>query len=224
MSSILRALKKLDEEALHPEDHTGEQKIKMKEMVNRRTGTPMLLKRLFFILPALLLLTTAVLIIMKSNRHHSIDKKPPADASQKPLRAGLTPLSQSPSTKKKEPPDQTTPPVITSKQSQPAAVSVFSEIEKSLRSTKEEKHVQPATGKRITEKTAAQKGVEEINNSGFILNGIIWSDNPAMRVALINDQYLREGESINGVSVIEIKQKAVTLQRGQEKWTISMKK
>jgi len=202
LSSILRALRKLDEETLHPEDHTGDRKIKMKRMINRRARTPMLIKRLLFISLALLLLSTAVLIIVKSSRNPSISSEESAE----------------------EPPVETTPPAITSEQSRPAEISVFSEKGRQTRSGKEADRVQPATGKRITQKTAVQSKMEKNNETGFILNGIIWSDNPAMRVALINGQYLKEGDSIDGVSVIEIKEKAVTLQRGQEKWTIRLEK
>ncbi|MCK5057586.1 MAG: hypothetical protein KAT34_13070 [Candidatus Aminicenantes bacterium] len=219
MSSILKALKKLDEETLYREDHTGEQKIKMRQMINRRSGTPRVINRLLFISLALLLLSTITLIIMNSNRKPSISSEQPAVASHKPL-LGSPPKRAI----KKESPKEETPPAVISEQSQPAAIPAFSGIGRRPRSTREAERVQSTTVKRITKKTADQRELEKNNDTGFILNGIIWLDKPGMRVALINDRYLKEGDSINGVTVIEIKKNAVTLQRGKEKWTIRIEK
>jgi hypothetical protein len=44
------------------------------------------------------------------------------------------------------------------------------------------------------------------------------------RIALINNRYLKEGDKINGVSIIQIGKKSVTLESGEEKWTIRLQK
>jgi hypothetical protein len=55
-------------------------------------------------------------------------------------------------------------------------------------------------------------------------SGVLWSDKPERRVALINDRYLKEGDEIDGVTVVKIEKLAITLQRGAEKWTLQLKK
>ena len=57
MSSILRALKKLDEDSMSREPGTGEQKqkIKMRQVVTRRTRSPRVTNRILFIVLAVLL-------------------------------------------------------------------------------------------------------------------------------------------------------------------------
>lgn len=224
MSSILRALKKLDEEALYGEGHTGEQKIKMKRMINRRTGTPMVIKRILFIVSVVLPVGTAVLVIMTANPKRIVSpKEPAAHSPQIPGRSLAQSVNPLP-TKKKQSPGEAAPPAMSPGGSQPAAEPINPERERPSRSANTIERLQPDTGKNITEKPAIQKNVGKNNNTGFILNGIIWSDNPAMRVALINGQYLKEGDSIDGAAVVEIKQKTVTLKRGEKKWTITIEK
>lgn len=190
MSSILRALKKLDEDSMSPEGQTN---VKMRRMVNRRAGAPRVINLLSISL-AILLLAAAAVIVMKSDWKQPVTKK----QGTSPKKTALTPLPQQPARStilkkelKKEPPGEPAAPVITVEPSGPSAIPA---------SPGSDRHPE------------------------FILNGILWSHIPGRRVALINNHYLKEGDDINGVSVIRIEKKAVTLQSGAEKWTIKLKK
>lgn len=188
MSSILRALKKLDEEAMSRESQTGELKIKMSRMVNRGAKASRVINRSLSISLVLLLLVIAGWIILNSN------VKPPAPVPEK---QGEKPL-QAPAVKM-ESPKESIPPAITTEPSKPSIEPEFSENHQEVL-------------------------VKETKHPEFILNGILWSDIPDRRVALINNRYLKEGDRIKGVSVIRIREKAVTLQAGEEKWTLRLKK
>jgi hypothetical protein len=190
LSSILRALKKLDEEAMSRESQPGEPKIKMSRMVNRGAKTSRVINRSLSISLVLLLLVIAGWMIINSNL------KPPVPEKQgnSPKRQLLTKKPAQAPLVKRESPKESIPPAITTEPSKPLIGPEFSVLEK------ETKHPE------------------------FILNGILWSHIPGRRVALINNRYFKEGDKIKGVSVIQIREKAVTLQAGEEKWTIRLKK
>jgi hypothetical protein len=86
----------------------------------------------------------------------------------------------------------------------------------------------PAADRTSADKTNATGApgelVKETGHPELIFNGVLWSDNPARRVALINDRYLKEGDSIDGVLVVKIGKDAVTLQFGEATWTLTVKK
>lgn len=185
MSSILRALKKLDEEAMSREGQAGEPKIKMSRMVNRRAKASRVINRFLSLSLILLLLVIAGWMIINSNV-----KPPPPVPEKEPAQAPAV---------KMESPKESTPPAITTEPSKPSIEPEFSGNHQKVL-------------------------VKETKHPKFILNGILWSDIPGRRVALINNRYLKEGDKIKGASVIQIQEKAVTLQTGEEKWTIRLKK
>ena len=188
MSSILRALKKLDEEAMSGEGQAGEPKIKMSRMVNRGAGASRVVNRFLSISLALLLLVIAGWMIINSN----VKPPPPVTEKQaeKPPQAPVV---------KEESPGESIPPATTIEPSRFSTGPEFSE-------------------------NRQEELVKETKRPEFTLNGILWSRIPDRRVALINNRYLKEGDSINGVSIIRISEKAVTLQSGEEKWTLMLKK
>lgn len=194
MSSILRALKKLEEDSMPQERQTSVQKTEMRKMVNRRAKAPWLISRLRSILLAFLLLSITGWIITNLNWKHSKTTKQSHD-------------SVNASTLKKESLKESILPAITGEQSEPSKEPPFS---------KRGWHPQPKSAQH-------QQPWREDERPEFILNGVLWSAIPGKRVALINDRYLKEGENIKGVSIIQIGKKAVILQSGEEKWTIRLK-
>ena len=209
------------------EGQTDDQKIKMRQMVIRRAKAPRVITRFFSILLTVLLLGTALLIIMKSNGKHSITLTKKQDTS--PKKRPLTPLTQnSPTLKeefKKESSKGSIPPAIIVRQSKPSKKSASSQDERRPQSRPVQVPIQTTTGKTIAQQKIHKKELlKENKHPEFTLTGILWSDIPGKRVALINNRYLREGDEINGVSVTRIKRKEVTLQSGQEKWVIRVKK
>ena len=224
MSSILRALKKLDEDSISQDRETGKLKIKMRQMVNRRARTPWVINRLLPLFLVLLLLGTAGWIIISSTWKHSPTKKQtqasvrprvssPTDTS--PKRLPLTSLPKEAPPLKKVSPKESILPAI-GEQSKPSTDPAFS---------KSGRHAQPKRASDIV-KAAGMKtnDGEKTGHPEFILNGILWSHIPVKRLALINGRYLKEGDVTNGVSVIRIGKKSVILESGEEEWTVRLQK
>jgi len=234
LSSILKALKKLDEDSMSREPGTSEQKqeIKMKQMVTRRTRAPRLTNRILFIVLVVFLVGVAALILMNaitSNKKPLVTKKQD-DISKK---SALTHLPQQPPTLKKdlqkETPGESKPPAAGGAQLKPSttATSPVSEQPAQPDTSRAAQAIQPSAGQMLTNQTTSQEQLIKqtgIEPPGLILNGVLWSDNPERRVALINDHYLKEGDVFEGVSVVKIERKAVILKTGEKKWTLSVKK
>jgi cytoskeletal protein RodZ len=232
LSSILRALKKLDEDSMTREPETGEQKqkIKMRQMVNRRTRSPRVTNRVLSIVLAVLLVGAAAWVLinsMNSNKEPPMTKKQD-DSSKKPALTHLT--QQAPTLKKelkKESPGELKPPAASDEQLKPSTNPAFPGSAPPVQSdtSRVEGPVQPAAGQKLANKTNDREElIKQTGHPEFILKGVLWSDNPDRRVALINDRYLKEGDVIDGVSVVKIERKAVILQSGEKKWTLSVKK
>ena len=232
MSSILKALKKLDEDSMSREPGTNEQKqeIKMKQMVTRRTRAPRVTNRIFFIVLVVLLVGVAALIFMSSitsNKKPMMAKKQD-EISKKPV---LTHLPQhAPAVKKelkKEPPRESKPPAASGEQLKPLTTVTFPISGKPVQpdTSRAAETIQPSADQKLANQTNNQEQlIEQTGSPGLILNGVLWSDNPERRVALINDRYLKEGDVFEGISVVKIERKAVILQLGEKKWTLSVKK
>ena len=190
MSSILRALKKLDEDSLPQERETSSQKIKMRQMVNRRAKTPRVINRLLPPLLVLLLLSTAGWIIISSNWKHSTTKKHSQDSIKprvssstdtSPKRLPLTSLPKEAPTLKKASPKESIPPAP-DEQPKPSTDPAFS---------KNGRHPQPKRASDVV-KTAGMKknDWEKTKHPEFILNGILWSHIPVKRLALIAKHWI----------------------------------
>jgi hypothetical protein len=82
---------------------------------------------------------------------------------------------------------------------------------------KAEEHIQPVADKSIDRETKAI-------HPALKLTGILWSEIPGRRLALINSRYLKEGEKINGVTLIRIEEKEVAFQSGAETWTVELER
>jgi cytoskeletal protein RodZ len=227
LSSILRALKKLDEDSMSREPETGEQKqkMKMRRMVNRRTRSPRVTNRILTIVLAVLLVGAAAWIFINSiisNNEPTMTKKQD-NSSKKPA---LTHLPQQAPTLKKESPGELKPPAASGEQLKPSTNPAFPVSGQSAQpdTNRVEGPIQPAAGQKLANQTNDQEElIKQTEHPEFILKGVLWSDNPVRRVALINDRYLKEGDVINEVSVVKIERKAVTLQSGEKKWTLRVK-
>lgn len=233
MSSILRALKKLDEDSMSREPETSEQKqkIKMRQMVTRRARSPRVTNRILFIVLAVLLVGAAALIFMNSitsNKKPMMAKKQD-DTPKKPVLTHLP--KQPPSLKKelkKESPGELKPPAASGEKSKPSTNAAFPVSGQPAQpdTSRVKETIQPAADQKLaTQSTNQQQLRKPPEHPDFILKGVLWSDNPERRVALINDRYLKEGDNvIDGVTVVKIERKSVVLQSGEKKWTLSVKK
>jgi len=225
LSSILRALKKLEEDSLSQGIEPRIQKIKMRQMVNRRAKTTWVINRFLPILLALLLLSTVGWIIISSNWKYSTTKKHSQDSIEprvssstdtSPKRFPLTSLPKEAHTLKKESPEESVPSATEGQPNLSTTDPAFL-INKG--------HTQPRGASNVVKTTGMKKDDgEKTEHPEFILNGILWSHIPVKRLALINGRYLKEGDVTNGISVIKIGKKSVILQSGEEEWTIRLQK
>ncbi len=232
MSSILKALKKLEEDSMPGDAGTDEQKqkIKIKQMVTRRTRAPRVTNRVLFMVLVVLLVGVAALIIMSSvtsNKKHLVTKKQD-DTPKKPV---LTHLPRQAPTVKKElkkgPPGELKPPAASGEQPKSSTDLEFPGNGQPAQpdTSRVPGTVPPAVDQELADQTNNQEQLkEQTGPPGLILNGVLWSDNPGRRVALINDRYLKEGDVFEGVTVVKIERNVVILQTGEKKWTLSVKK
>jgi type IV secretory pathway VirB10-like protein len=232
LSSILRALKKLDEDSISREPETSEQKQKIDtiRVVTRRTRASRVTNRIFFIVLAVVLVGAAAWILLNSI---NTNNEPPMikrqdDAPKKPA---LTHLPQQTPTIKKEfkkgAPGELKPPAANGEQLKPStkATSPVNGQQAKPDTSRLEEPVQPAADQMFASQTNDQEQlIKQTVPPEFILKGVLWSDNPERRIALINDRYLKEGDAINEVVVVKIERKSVILQSGENKWTLNVKK
>jgi len=200
LSSILRALKKLDADSISQENPESSAKISMRQIVDRRNRTPWRIHNILVILLILLLTASSVWFFFNNHRnapHQKIQKPEPPTLTLKniPPPPALVPVKSSAATKE-------APPFL-----QPATAPTFTPI------TPQPQPV-PIETPPITTPPHPQ----------LVLNGTLWSEIPERRVALINDRYLKEGDQLNGVTILQIDKKSVLLQQGQEQWTLTVKK
>ena len=64
----------------------------------------------------------------------------------------------------------------------------------------------------------AELPVKQANETSLELQAIAWSDDTNRRIAVINGRILREGGSIEGVSIVRINQDDVVFKKGGEAW------
>ncbi|MCP4151989.1 MAG: general secretion pathway protein GspB [bacterium] len=242
MSSILRALKKLDEAAVEPENQTGEKTVDIKRVVNRRTKEFRLVYGLIAFLSVIIVgIALWMVINWKSPATENIshqtlqapskgndskeeggrvmdNSKKVTDSSAVEIEGKTTPplktgpvndrVSKRTVTKRTVPKQLQREPISTGS---PPAVPVKRPARKEI-----------PPGKTLLPPMISKKTLHSrsIKPSGFNLKGIIWSNKPGRRQALINDRYLKEGDTIKGVEIIKIGKDSVTLRDGDKTWDI----
>ncbi len=209
------------------------QKIKMRQMVTRKTRSPWVTNRLRMIAWIFLPVVIAVLIFtyfITLSKKTLVTKK--QDDTAKKL--ALTDLPrQAPTLKtelKKDSPVESNPPAVSGTSgamlkpsTEPGFPVSQPPVQPDIQRAAES--IPPSPGQKTDNLTSDQgQSIKPAPHPEFVLNGILWSDNPDRRVVLINDRYLKEGEVIDGVSVIKIERKSVILQSGDVKWTLMVKK
>lgn len=61
---------------------------------------------------------------------------------------------------------------------------------------------------------------QRLDNSKLKLQAIAWSNDAAQRIAVINDRVVREGESVEGFSINQIRQEDVIVNDGTQSWQL----
>jgi len=230
LSSILRALKKLDEEAVPREKEPGNPIKNIRQVVNRKTGITRFFSPAALFLFALVVLAVALWVFFQSGKTNSTKKNPPSaiqtgSSTNHPNEgskvAQSIPVSrelneQQGKEKEIKAGSSASIPSMSSDIPVPLPLPRASEITTNT----------PVPG--ITNPPESQEqpktSPEKPKHPNLTLNGILWSDNIERRVVMLNDSYLKEGDVIQGVTVVSITENSVVLKYGQEKLALKLNK
>jgi cytoskeletal protein RodZ len=215
----LRALKKLEQETAPRESETqpSEQKLKKSPLNYRDSGRFPVVNKFLIVLAVILLLGVLAWVIIQKTGTRK--ESPGMDKQQESPAAGAPSLNtpiQAPILEKVSPREML-PGRVSGEQTKPPIGVPGSNSSQLQQPQKVEEPVQPVTAKPVDRETKAKHPV-------FTLTGILWSESPARRLALINDRYLKEGEKINGATLIRIEETEVTFKSGVETWSIELAK
>jgi hypothetical protein len=239
LSSILKALKKLEEESTpkksqnqnQPTEHTEnteqkEQKIKKKEYVKRHiVFYPA--KTYFFLFSFFLLVIIISVIIIYSTGKLDKKQENSSPGPSIPNPSTPNPSSQSPAANDSSKPGAPAPGPLTHSTTNSSSPAL--KIEEPVKPLAEHMPAgQTMNGRNENnDHNYEDTNSNEIKNNtpgGLKLTGILWSEIKERRLALINELYLKEGDQVKGISIIRIDKNEVTLQSGVKTWTISLHK
>lgn len=223
MSSILKALKKVERKSPRKEESTTLlEKIDTNKAINRRVKGVWLVNRILFVLMVILILgigswflwtyrgPLAERLASKSPATKPADKAlvepvraekkaPEPDANKEQVMeetpdVNLTPEEAFPSTQ-----NDTAPPQVVKPSEQPedsAAGGPASDMPQGVGVTK------------------------PIDANRYKLEAIVWSNNPESRFAVVNGQIVRSGTSLEGLSVTEIGRDHVAVRSKKSEWKL----
>lgn len=207
MSSILRALKKLDEESGEKPEIAAKQNLR--HVVERRQRTPWRIHQLVMYGAVVISSFIAIWVVIRSYQSTPVantNRTTPVKQTETPVQSYATtePIEKAPVKSEQNllPKPVAPPPTQTQVNREPTST------------VPEKSHSEPVV------KTPATA----MRHPQLVLNGTLWSEIPERRVALINDRYLKEGDNVDGATILRITKDSVTLQQGQETWTITVKK
>ena len=217
MSSILRALKKLEEQSLQGNQiQTWSGKGSTKEAINARIKRIRRVNRFLIISLACIVIlitfwylfnekpigTKRIIPGIPSSRSDIKEADPSVipikerdQGERKPVEKKETDTIQALSSPKKE----SNEPNLRERESSPVK--------------EREKVIKKHQDQGISQKTMPSEMADE---SDLELQAIVWSDDPAERIAVIDGKIVREGESIGEFSILRIETEAVFIRRGEE--------
>ena len=68
--------------------------------------------------------------------------------------------------------------------------------------------------------TPVSRSYQRLNDDKLKLQAIAWSNEAAQRIAVINGHVVREGESVEGFSVNQIRREDVIVNDGTQSWQL----
>jgi hypothetical protein len=80
--------------------------------------------------------------------------------------------------------------------------------------------VRPPTQRAKSPLKQVSKSYRRLDDSKLKLQAIAWSNDVAQRIAVINGHIVREGESVEGFSVTQIRQDDIIVNDGTESWRL----
>lgn len=277
MSTILKALKQVDQTAPPEDIQSWPPKIDTKETVKARVEKIRLNRKVYLTIVLVLIIVAAAglvytqkdLLLAKLSSGRTLEKDkltPPASSENGPVyHAKVKPPASKQtagSAKKDSPPNMGNQPAglkheqkqtVTDKQSrQLPKMPVRKNIIKSQDFTKSaqtrpppkpvpsksrisrsqtadpKKPVQnqgrasltPPTQKERPPVQQVSRSYRRLDDSKLELQAIAWSDDAAQRIAVINNHVVREGESVEGFSINQIRQDDIIVNDGTESWRL----
>ena len=264
MSTILKALKRIDQTTPSPDDpQAWPPKVDTKKTVKTRVHKIWLYRKVFLTLVLIVMLIaagwlaysqkhwlTAKLFPQKTSvkgpayqakinpgadesRGVVSEKEPtlkrqnvrpdpgsgprPAGVDRPPSRSPRTPVSQKnqknkilPSSRKIQPPETK----ITAK-------SNTSRLPKAISEKSVQSDTQPAAAAPVKKSTSrVERSYRRLDDSKLDLQAIAWSKEASKRLAVINGHIVREGESVEGFMVNQIRQDTVIVNDGSSSWQL----
>ena len=93
---------------------------------------------------------------------------------------------------------------------------------KSVPAGKPASRVKPQNAKTPTRSETSEKAetYDRIDASKLSLQALAWFNDPPRRMAVINSRIVREGESVDGFQVTQIRRQDVVVSDGNKKWRL----
>jgi len=148
---------------------------------------------------------------VKSGRDSASAEQPSAELRRRPLGQKNKPTRMTTSTPQTRAPE-TTPSGKSGISRKPVATAKSSGQRKTRPPT-----IAPA------KKSRAVRSYQRLENSKLKLQAIAWSNDAAQRIAVINDRIVREGESVEGFSINQIRQEDVIVNDGSQSWQLEFR-
>jgi hypothetical protein len=224
LSSILRALKKLESEIPHPADVLAlPRKIDTKKTISRQAKRLRRSHALFIAFVGVVVLTVAGWLII--GQHASQTREPASADSRNTAAVSVvtTPAAPIPKMKKtlskpatkikevpKKPQKRVNKALI-----KPTSTPTAGSADKTKRSY-QAAAIRTASGKG----NLRTKPFIPTKESQLILQAISWDKNSENRIAVINNRIVREGESVDGFLVTRIGKDDVLVREGGNEWKL----
>jgi len=216
LSSILKALKKLEEETPRYGD-SQPYPVDVKKTVENEVIKRQMYYKLFLILfSAIIIISGSVFLLTRQNP--SKGKNSPGSVSV--IRKAIPPRPKKENVKIASVPDL---------KPRKKRVRPSNRIKKTQNLPGYSKVKTPASRKVIKEKSYQNTRTKpkpvrsaipfkSAGGSGLKLQAIAWSSDSQKRICVVNGRILREGSSVEGALIIKIDKNDVSFQKGGEKW------
>ena len=225
MSSILRALKKLESE-IPPQDkfQSWSGKIDTKRAIYERVRRSWRFRKVFSIFFTVAIIAVAVWFIL-SKKPYLVDRSVTDVASLNPDKkdVSMAPLpvrkkvrripapGEDTETVQREPPVGVSGSELTRGGAVMQAISPMSDADE---------YGKPLEENQRSVTTGGSAPTKEMGKPRLKLQAIVWSSDPKERIAVINGAVLREGDSIEEFSVARIDADVVVVREGAAEWKL----
>ena len=250
MSSILKALKKIEENSPSPQIYPSLPKpIDSKQALNSNTRKRRRRRRLlyFFLILSVIAVTTVILF---SQRRLIIAKILSVVSSETPLAGEASNANRTNVYRAKVPTSSAkpakNPPTVTRRPKKQTNKTVPGSSDKKFQAgtrssnrrlisgspppgstpvkrtvaKKDTRTIAPAARAKQPAQTRPRVTYDRIDDSRLKLQALAWSDDAARRIAVINGRIVHEGESVDGYQVIKIRQEDVVVNEGGKSWRL----